>query len=104
MKKSQLRTGMLVVNRQGDKAIVFKYTERGSMLTGSKEWDEKATWCDLESYNTNLLYKNKLNTIVEADIMQVYSLPVSTGNMDLFTASIVKRELLFDRNNPNLNK
>jgi len=66
MKKSDLKTGMLVEKRNGTKSLVLKDTEKGDILIS------KDGWCELDDYDENL--KFGLQSFSHMDIMKVYEL------------------------------
>lgn len=92
MKKSDLKTGMLVVDTAGAFGIVMKDTEQGDAIVGS--WDRNNTepstsafWNPLDSYDEDLkgLYGN---------ITKVYGF---LNNCDACLPKIKHRKLLWER-------
>lgn len=92
MKKSDLKTGMLVVDTAGAFGIVMKDTEQGDAIVGS--WDRNNTepstsafWTPLDSYDEDLkgLYGN---------ITKVYGF---LNNCDACLPKIKHRKLLWER-------
>ena len=96
MKKSELKSGMLVVLAKGDRGIVMKDTPNGDVLTtGVLPSNEEvaATWCPLNKFNDDLTYIND----DECDIVEVYGY---SSNMMATYLSKNNRMLLWKRDEP----
>ena len=94
-KKSDLKTGMWVENRNGILAMVLLGTKNGDIISGQ-------TWCPLAEYRENLL-RNDISIKTDYDIVKVYQ-PKSNSdylgyidmNKEVFNTS--RWILLWDRN------
>lgn len=65
MKKSDLKTGMWVVCKDGDRGMVLLNTENGDIISGDTNWGP------LSSYDDDLKYKNSTLPFLNADIVKV---------------------------------
>jgi hypothetical protein len=95
MKKSELKSGMLVILAKGDRAIVMKDTPNGDVLTTGvlpNNEEVAATWCPLSKYDDDLTYIND-----ECDIVEVYGY---SSNMMATSLSKSNRMLLYKRDEP----
>lgn len=90
MKKSDLKTGMLVELRRGDTAWVLKDTADGDWL----QWDD-ARCLNLEEYNNELLYSTYSCSPENYDIIKIYQ---PNGYQYLDKESINKLKLIYERN------
>ena len=93
MKKSELKSGMLVILAKGDRAIVMKDTPNGDVLTTGvlpNNEEVAATWCPLSKYDDDLTYIND----DECDIVEVYGY---SSNMEATYLSKTNRMLLYKR-------
>lgn len=88
-KKSDLRSGMVVENRQGQRSLVLLNAPEGDMLVGDDN-NEFKTWMPLSSLTNDLTYSN---TSFKYDIVKVYDY---TNNSSAATFSAY-RELLWAR-------
>jgi hypothetical protein len=98
MKKSELKTGMLIELRSGSIAMVLLNTERGDIYScgHGDETTENQTWGDMSSFNDDLIYSNPY-LIPEGDVVKVYGHSSSTGNMYQARISKLGRPVLYDR-------
>lgn len=72
MKKSDLKTGMIVITRDGNQFVVFidvVDTCKGGDLHSVIVNDED--WLSLKNYDENLIYKN--DALPEFDIIEIYA-------------------------------
>ena len=93
MKKSDLRTGMMVENREGNLALVMIGIEDdGDSLVGDGSGDG-TTWMPLDAFKEDLTFKGN----DESDIMTVYSF---SCNRDGAKFSKVGRKKLWERDAP----
>ena len=90
MKKSDLRTGMLVKTREGNFALVMLNTEYEDCLVSDGESEER-TWCMLDSYNEDLQKEG----MYVGDIVEVYS--SKSSNKDRGSFSTLHRSLIWKR-------
>jgi hypothetical protein len=67
MEKKDLRSGMVIVNREGRKAIVFLNSREGDVLGGYD--GNNSAWCPLTAIENDLTYKG----IPNSDIVKIYS-------------------------------
>jgi hypothetical protein len=96
MKKSELKSGMLVILAKGDRAIVMKDTPNGDVLTSGvlpNNEEITATWCPLNKFNDDLTYIND----DDCDIVEVYGY---STNMNATSLSTRDRTLLWKRYEP----
>jgi len=70
MKKSELRSGMMVKTRNGQRAIVMLNTPNGDAIVGGEGNYNNYTWQYLSSYNEDLTCKIPGCEI--SDIVKVY--------------------------------
>lgn len=99
MKKSELRSGMIVQQRNNHFAMVLLKSERGDILSDAGEFHDREsianqTWCDLDSYDEKLTYVHPV--IPDGDIVRVYGTSKAEGNMRHARFSLVGRELLWE--------
>ncbi len=90
MKKSDLKTGMIVVTADGEKSQVLLGTKNGDILSGQ-------TWCPLNVYNENLEYGKShrhLEVVRGARIDEVYQ---PEGNMHYQRMEVGPRNLIWER-------
>ena len=83
MTKADLKTGMIVENRMGAKAMVLLGTEKGDMITGE-------TWMPLFALEDNLTCPN----INYADIVKVYQ---PKSNLEFAQKYWDRAELIWER-------
>ena len=70
MKKSELKSGMVVENRRGKRGIVFLNSCNGDVIGGGEySWDE-GTWGPLDNFDDDL--KSFLGNVAY-DIVKVYN-------------------------------
>lgn len=81
MKKSDLRSGMIVVNRKGRKGIVLLNSVNGDILGGGLSILNN-TWMPLSSLDDNLNYIDYPNQ-KDSDIIKVY-VPLNNKTMGSF--------------------
>jgi len=96
MEKSELKSGMLVVLANGNRAIVMKDTPNGDVLTSGvlpNNEEITATWCPLNKFNDDLTCIND----DECDIVEVYGY---SSNMRAAYLSKNDRTLLYKRDEP----
>jgi hypothetical protein len=96
MKKSELKSGMLVILAKGDRAIVMKDTPNGDVLTTGvlpNNEEVAATWCPLNKFKDDLTYIND----DEYDIVEVYGY---SSNRMATSLSKSNRTLLWKRDEP----
>lgn len=67
MKKSELKSGMLTLNRRGEFGLVLLGTENGDVIAGNGT--AHADWTDLDTYYENL---NNISSGKDRDIVAVY--------------------------------
>jgi hypothetical protein len=97
MKKCDLRSGMIVVNRSGKKGIVLLGTSRGNVIGGfghSVSCD-LTTWHPLDTFNDDLTPNKSLSD--SSDIMRVYN---PTSNKHFGSSLIEDAELIWERLEP----
>lgn len=93
MKKSELKSGMLVFTREGKRALVLKDAPYGDCLVGNgNETNGNQTWLPLNSYNEDLMYSQANQNIV--DIIEVWGYSNNMLGANLTTRD---RELLWKR-------
>lgn len=111
MKKSDLKTGMIVELRNGEECVAFidacetqymkenysNHSKHSSVLVNSKE----KTWLDLNSYNENMIYTSFCSREDIYDIMKVYVPSHQYAFMDV-SYDKEHRNLIWDRDNPML--
>jgi hypothetical protein len=94
MKRSELKSGMLVVLSNGNRSIVMNDTPSGDVLTTGvlpeNEQGVTTTWCPLSKYDDDLTYIND----DECDIVEVYGY---SSNMQATSLSKSNRTLLWKR-------
>lgn len=88
MKKSELKTGMLVQTRKGEFGLVLLNTSMGDIIGGDGQEDK--TWSRLNAYDDNLNY----TADNDFDIVKVYSLNHTKYGASF---SLKDRHVLFDR-------
>ena len=88
--KSDLKTGMGVVLRNGDKAHVLLGTDDGDVM----RFLEKDTWDTLKSANEDLTWKGMDNF----DIVEVYSTKLASRYL---TDMVFEEKCVFKREEPN---
>lgn len=71
-KKSDLKTGMVTIDRRGSVSRVLLYTESGSVLVQ----EDNTAMALLCNYDENLDYYPKGKRLKDCDIMEVYSEPL----------------------------
>lgn len=96
MKKSDLKTGMVVEIEDGEKGKVLLNTERGDIV-GAVNNGDKETWFPLNRFNEDLIEKDNY---CGRRIMKVYAMEL--GN--LFAASIKKHGVLIWERKPEYTK
>jgi hypothetical protein len=89
MKKSDLRTGMLVKTREGNFALVMLNTEYEDCLVSDGGSNDR-TWSMLDNYNEDLQKSDYVG-----DIVEVYSSKFS--NKDRGSFSTLHRSLIWKR-------
>jgi hypothetical protein len=73
MKKSELKTGMLIVTRRGKRALVLLGTSQGDCLAGNDDpYRAHQTWLPLSCYTEQLTYSDD-GSRDESDITEVWS-------------------------------
>ena len=68
MKKSDLKSGMIIERRNGEKGIVLLNTSNGDIIGGAGGGDNK-TWCGLYNYREDLTY----GSLEHATVVKVYN-------------------------------
>jgi hypothetical protein len=92
MKKSDLRTGMMIETRNGKKALVMLGCDDGDNLVCVDMNDDSTTYCPLRFYNENL--KISAMNCTEDDIVKVYrSLP----NCEMVSFKQTSKDLIWER-------
>ena len=84
MKKSDLRTGMVVVNRSGDYYIIIKNAVVNDSMVGKDGYD------NLDNFNENFDSKNDYTIL---DIMKVYSPNRGYGLRQVMNGELDEKEL-----------
>lgn len=79
MKKSKLKTGMRITQRNGDTAIVLLGTSNGDIVSCI---GTKGTWSPLEEYNSDLTNKHGQ----EYDIVKVEDANCNMDYLHLYTS------------------
>lgn len=78
MKKSDLKTGMLVETRSGKVGLVMLGTSKGDCIVGSGNGgdipDSQQTWFPLKFLNEDLTYPG----LLDSDIVKVYEFPTNS--------------------------
>ena len=67
MKKKDLKSGMVVVDRKGQVGIILLGTSKGDLIGGGGEWDDRQ-WKYLRNINDDLTCVDSK----DADIIEVY--------------------------------
>lgn len=94
MKKSELKTGMLIVTREGKRALVLLGTSQGDCLAGnSDDSDLNQTWLPLGTLTDQLTYSDD-GTISDSDITEVWGYSNNKLGASLTTRD---RDLLWKR-------
>ena len=88
MKKSELKTGMQVETRDGERYVVLLDTPSGDVIVkvGGNNWDE------LNNYNKLMLFNNK--EFLKSDIVKVYS---NTFSNQYLIKKMDERFLIWER-------
>jgi hypothetical protein len=98
MKKSELKSGMLVVRGNNSRAIVMKDTPSGDIITRgiTPRWEDdiETTWCPLDVFKEDLTIEYDGDGL---DIVEVYGY---SSNMDATSLSTRDRTLLWKRDRP----
>ncbi len=89
MKKSDLKSGMIIERKNGEKGIVLLNTSNGDIIGGAGGGNNK-TWCGLDNYNDDLLYMG-LN---HATIVKVYD---ACSNMNFGSFNEYDLKLIWTR-------
>jgi len=102
MKKSELKSGMLVIRGNNSRAIVMKDTPGGDILTTGIIPDHETietTWCPLDKFYEDLSSKkaNYSSSDNNLDIVEVYGF---SSNMGATSLSTNDRTLLWKRERP----
>lgn len=92
MKKEDLKSGMVVVTRDGNKGIVLLGTTNGDIIGGCGEY-HGATWKPLDALNDDLTS----NYEGEYDIVKIYN---TSGNKNFGTIDLDKLQLIWERPEP----
>ena len=94
MKKSELRSGMLVETAAGKLGLVLLKSSRGNIIAsdGHDGGDENRTWCPLDSLSEDLTYPG----LPLSNIIKVYDV---LSNMDAANFNIETRKLIWTRSN-----
>ena len=98
MKKSELKSGMLVIRGNNSRAIVMKDTPNGDIITRGitpKYETIDTTWCPLDSFNEDLTIN-----YVGADNLDIVEVYGYSSNMDATSLSTDDRTLLWKRDRP----
>lgn len=90
MKKSDLKTGMVVENKKGELSLVMRDTEVGDIFAGSGCDNE--FWCPFRSFDESLNNKDT----GRYDIVKVYSVN-NVCNISAAKVSSNNRELIWER-------
>lgn len=90
MKKSELRTGMMVENREGNLSLVMIGVEDGKDVIVGDGSGDGTTWMPIDALEENLTYKG----VTSSDIVRVYSF---SCNRDGAKLSKVGRRKLWER-------
>ena len=92
MRKSDLRSGMIVEKRKGGRGIVFLGTSYGNIIggLGGVYNGEGTTWMPLDSLNEDLTYPSA----PESDIVKIYQ---PTCNMHYGTLNLAQCNLIWER-------
>jgi len=91
MKKSDLKTGMLVENRNGKIGLVMLQTSNGDVLVGGGNIpDSQQTWSPFRSLNEDLTYPG----LPGSDIVKVYEFP---SNSEGASFKKDRRNLIWER-------
>ena len=90
MKKSKLKSGMLVVNRERNRAIVLIGTSNGDVIAGD-DVNTGRTWSPLTVFNDDLTYPGLLSS----DIVEVWSFSCNKAGVSL--SGYDERTLLWKR-------
>lgn len=94
MKKSDLKTGMIIETNNGDIGMVMLGTQRGDIIAGDGRSDEnldRRFWCPLSEFDEELQREDNSSY---KSIDKVYSLP----GANMISASLTKdRKLLWER-------
>jgi len=78
MKKSELKTGMLIVNRIGSRGIILLGSPQGDVIASNGGSDD-GTWSPLRCFSEDLKYDG----IQESDIMEVWSYSSNMHGVDM---------------------
>jgi hypothetical protein len=73
MKKSELKSGMLITLRNGKKGIILLNTPQGDVVASNGDEDDN-TWCPLDSFSDDLKHFGTSDDNSH-DIVQVWSYP-----------------------------
>ena len=92
MKKSDLRSGMVVVNREGAKGIVLLGTEKGNIIGGFGSLSGQAFWMPFDCITDDLCYANA--GFSRSDIVAVYT---ANSNQQFGSMDLDKLRLLWQR-------
>jgi hypothetical protein len=90
MEKSDLRTGMLCILRNGEKSLVMLNTSNGDILAGS-DGEEGQCWFPLDGLNDDL---TKASGQSKYDVMFIYDYHANDMKASFSTS---KRILLWER-------
>ena len=95
MTKQDLKTGMLVITRDGNQGLVFRGRTRPDAIVSDGNMSGKV-WIPLDSFYGNLQYRSKssVNIKHDSDIVKVYS---DTDNVNAASISLHGRILLWER-------
>ena len=89
MKKSDLKSGMIVEKENGDRGIVLLNTSNGDIIGGAGGGNDK-TWCGLYNYREDLTYGG----VDAATIMKVYD---ACSNMNFGSFNEYDLKLIWTR-------
>jgi hypothetical protein len=90
MKKSELKSGMLITLRNGKKGIILLNTPQGDVVASNGDEDDN-TWCSLDSFSDDLTsYAGNDNY----DIVEIWSYP---NNMNGVNFTPEDRSIIWKR-------
>ena len=93
MKKEDLRSGMVVITRKGQKGIVLLGTTNGNIIGGCGDYGH-GSWKPFDSINDDL---TSCHGGSEYDIVKIYN---SDSNNKLGTTDLDKLQLIWERLEP----
>lgn len=85
MKKSNLKSGMLVKSKSNKWAVVMLNTPNGDSLVSDGKGEKDTTWCPLANYNEDLEYIYDPLFRSEHNLVEVYSYNSNSEAMSLST-------------------